>query len=380
MGIQVRDVLALDLLTDAKLVAGKGGLDREVLRVNFTDCPLGESDPGYALVQKGDVYILSLYIQSQNEGELYDLINFYIQTGSACCIALDTYVKDFPDSVKRLADKYKYPIVSISDSVPYASLIQKITNLIMTEQLDMYTEVKLHILLHEQLSIQEQQNILSYLVPNCPAKYVCLYVKFSQITQNTIRHIKNNIFSQFCISFLNYRNGGFLVVDLGVHKKLDIILKALPKTFPSEFQDYTLGISDASDRTEHLAAAFHEAVDAALVGEITGNCVTYYEHIPIYYLLLPLRAHPSLEEYCNHILGPLQEYEEHHNVDLIETISTYLELNGNIAQTAAKMNTHVNTIRFRINKARALLGLEDEPYAFIERLGVALKGRRLLKQ
>ena len=152
MGIQVRDVLTLDLLADAKLVAGKAGLDREVLRVNFTDCPLWESDPGYSLVQKGDVYILSLYIQSQNEKELYDLIKFYIQTGSACCIALDTYVKDFPDSVKRLADKYKYPIVSISDKIPYASLIQKITNLIMTEQLDMYTEVKLHTLLHEQLS------------------------------------------------------------------------------------------------------------------------------------------------------------------------------------------------------------------------------------
>ena len=60
MGIQVRDVLALDLLTDAKLVAGKAGLDREVLRVNFTDCPLWECDPGYSLVQKGDVYILSL--------------------------------------------------------------------------------------------------------------------------------------------------------------------------------------------------------------------------------------------------------------------------------------------------------------------------------
>lgn len=380
MGIQVRDVLALDLLTDAKLVAGKAGLDREVLRVNFTDCPLWESDPGYSLVQKGDVYILSLYIQSQDEKELYDLIKFYIQTGSACCIALDTYVKDFPDSVKRLADKYKYPIVSISDKIPYASLIQKITNLIMTEQLDMYTEVKLHTLLHEQLSPQEQQDTWSYLVPNCPSRYVCVYVKFSQVAQNTFRHLKNNIFSQFHISFLNYRNGGFLVVDLGVYKKLDLILKALPNTFPPELPDYILGISNVADRTEQLTAAFHEAVDAALVGEITENRITYYERIPIYHLLLPLRTHQALEEYCEHILGPLEEYEEHHNVELIETISVYLELNGNIAQTAAQMNTHVNTIRFRINKARALLGLEDEPYAFIERLGVALKGRRLLRQ
>ena len=380
MGIQVRDVLALDLLADAKLIAGKAGLDREVLRVNFTDCPLEERDPGYSLVQKGDMYILSLYIQSQNEKELYDLIKFYIQTGSACCLALDTYVKDFPDSIKRLADKYKYPIVSISDDIPYATLIQKITNLIMTEQLDMYTEVKLHTLLHEQLSPGEQKDTWSYLVPNCPTRYVCLYIKFSQAAKNIFPHLKSSIFSQFRISFLNYRNGGFLVIDLGVYKKLDHLLKVLLNTLPPEVPDYILGISNVANRAERLTEAFREAVDAAFVGEITGNRITHYERIPIYHLLLPLREHHALKEYCDHILGPLEEYEKHQNVELIETISVYLESNGNIAQTAAQMNTHVNTIRFRINKARALLGLENESYAFIERLGVALKGRRLLQQ
>ncbi len=90
MSILVRDVLKLDLLKDARLIAGKGGLDREVSRINFTDCPLSTDDPGYSLVQRGDLYILSLYIQSQSEAELCKLINFYIQTGSACCIVIDT--------------------------------------------------------------------------------------------------------------------------------------------------------------------------------------------------------------------------------------------------------------------------------------------------
>lgn len=108
--------------------------------------------------------------------------------------------------------------------------------------------------------------------------------------------------------------------------------------------------------------------------------ITYYEKIPVYHLLLPLKSHHSLRAYCDYILGPLQAYEARHNVELLQTIEVYLELNGNIAQTAAKTNTHANTIRFRINKARALLGLENEPYIFIEQLSVALKGKRLLKQ
>ena len=266
MSILVRDVLKLDLLKDARLIAGKRGLDREVLRVNFTDCPLSASDPGYSLVQKGDLYILSLYIQSQIETELYNLINFYIQTGSACCIVMDTYIKDFPDDVKHMADKNNYPIISVNDDIPYAGLIQKISNLLMTEQLDMFTEVKLYSLLHEQHSVQEQQDILNYLVPNCPAKFACIYVKFFKVPPRTLRSLKNEIFEQIHIPFLNYQNGGFLVVDLGVYKKLDVVLKTLPKVFYPEIPDYIVGISNFSNSTERLAAAFHEAVDASLIG------------------------------------------------------------------------------------------------------------------
>lgn len=379
MSILVRDILNLELLKDAKLITGKGGLNREVLRVNFTDCPLSAGDPGYSLVQKGDLYILSLYIQSQNEVELYNLINFYIQTGSACCIAINTYVKDFPDSVKHLADKNNYPIISVSDDIPYANLIQKISNLLMTEQLDMFTEVKLYSLLHEQHSVREQQDILSYLVPNCPVKFACIYVKFSKGEPRILRSLKNNIFEQIHTPFLNYQNGGFLVVDLGIYKELDVVLKALPKAFFPGPPDYSVGISNFSANVEHLAAAFQEAVDASLIGEITGTQITYYEKIPVYHLLLPLRSHHSLKAYCEYILGPLQVYEARHNVELLQTIAVYLELNGNIVQTAAQMNTHANTIRFRINKARSLLGLENEPYIFIEQLSVALKGKLLLK-
>ncbi len=244
----------------------------------------------------------------------------------------------------------------------------------------MFTEVKLYSLLHEQHSVQEQQDALGYLVPNCPAKFACIYVKFPKVPPHVLRSLKNDMFEQIHPPFLNYQNGGFLVVDLGIYKKLDVILKTLPKVFLPEIQNYTVGISNFSDSAERLVAAFHEAVDASLIGEITKRQITYYEKIPVYHLLLPLRSHHSLKAYCEYVLGPLQAYEARYNVELLQTIAVYLELNGNIAQTAVQMNTHANTIRFRINKAHSLLGLENEPYIFIEQLSVALKGERLLKQ
>ena len=59
MGITVNDILKLEILKNAELACGAAGLNREVMRVNFTDSPLDPEDPGYALVSQGDLYIHS---------------------------------------------------------------------------------------------------------------------------------------------------------------------------------------------------------------------------------------------------------------------------------------------------------------------------------
>ena len=63
---------------------------------------------------------------------------------------------------------------------------------------------------------------------------------------------------------------------------------------------------------------------------------------------------------------------------MIETVETYLGCDGNIEQTAQRLAQHKNTIRFRMNKSKALLGLEHSHCAFIEKVSLALKGRKLL--
>ena len=75
MSVTVSDVLQLDILNSAKVIAGKNGLDREVLRINFTDCPINplvDAD----LILSGDAFICSLgqftrnYTQTTKRGLL----------------------------------------------------------------------------------------------------------------------------------------------------------------------------------------------------------------------------------------------------------------------------------------------------------------------
>ena len=97
MSITVKDILQLDVLKNSELIAGKNGLNREVLRVNFTDCPLEPEDPGYKLVEKGDLYIHSFYIDRIADDLIYNIIQFYIK-GVLHLIGIISTVSLIPNS------------------------------------------------------------------------------------------------------------------------------------------------------------------------------------------------------------------------------------------------------------------------------------------
>lgn len=379
MSITVKDVLSLELLDKAIVVTGHSGLHRDVLRVNFTDCPIDDGDPGYSLVSKGDLYIHSFYIDYVDENKIYDIINFYIQTGSSCCIAMDYYLKEIPDKVKKLANDHQYPIIMINADVPYADLIQNIGELILTEKLNLVSETKLNRLLYENLSATDTQAILNYLIPGQPEHFVCLYVTFNNCSPVDIRQVKSDLSLQFHLNMIRYQNGGFLLLDLSVYKNFSTLLPTLLHIFSRLEKTFYLGISGIGERSDGLPQGFREALDASHIGRLTDSQVTRFEDGSLFNLLFPLKDHDALKKYCSRILQPLRDYEKTYSINLIETIAVFLELNGDFAEAAVRLNSHENTIRFRIKKARSLLGLENEPYVFIERVSIALKGELLSK-
>jgi len=63
---------------------------------------------------------------------------------------------------------------------------------------------------------------------------------------------------------------------------------------------------------------------------------------------------------------------------LLRTLETFLDADGNIAQTAQKLFTHRHTIRYRLDRVRELTGLDVGSTDGRERLGLGLKAMRVL--
>jgi purine catabolism regulator len=56
------------------------------------------------------------------------------------------------------------------------------------------------------------------------------------------------------------------------------------------------------------------------------------------------------------MLGPLLEYDREHDSELVKTLRVFLEQNQNLARTAKALFIHYNTMRYRLERIREMLG------------------------
>jgi sugar diacid utilization regulator len=128
----------------------------------------------------------------------------------------------------------------------------------------------------------------------------------------------------------------------------------------------------------HRAAA--EALLAANVAQAQGELALNFEETGAYRLLLSsMTDNPSeLRSFHDETVAPLLEYDEQYETELCRTLETFLEEDGNVAQTAQRLFTHRHTIRYRLERVKELTHLDVSSTEGRERLGLGLKAMRVL--
>jgi len=84
--------------------------------------------------------------------------------------------------------------------------------------------------------------------------------------------------------------------------------------------------------------------------------VTDYEELGLLRIISMAESPTSLERFCLDAIGPLLAYDQENDTHLASTLRTYLEQNQNSARTAKLLFIHYNTLRYRLDRAREILG------------------------
>ncbi len=144
---------------------------------------------------------------------------------------------------------------------------------------------------------------------------------------------------------------------------------------------FAIGRSRIAEDPADLPRAVSEALLAANVaqGGSDGPALAFEQTGAYRLLLSAMSENPAeLQRFYAETVEPLVAYDEQYETDLMRTLETFLEADGNVAGTAQRLFTHRHTIYYRLERVRDLSGLDVSSSDGREKLSLGLKSMRVL--
>ncbi|MBC7293588.1 MAG: PucR family transcriptional regulator ligand-binding domain-containing protein, partial [Thermoleophilia bacterium] len=130
MPVTVRQILNLDVLREARLLAGATGLDRPV-----TSVTVGEVPDIADWLSGGEMVLSTLFAVKGDLERQREFCRRVMMAGAAALFVKTTrFVERMPPDVIALADKRGFPIIEVPQGLRWTRLMQAATELIINRQ------------------------------------------------------------------------------------------------------------------------------------------------------------------------------------------------------------------------------------------------------
>lgn len=134
-----------EIFASARVVAGHGGLDREIHWAHILDLP--EITPW---VRQGDLLMTTAFALKDEPQTLVELIPTLAQKGLAgVVVALGPYFNRIPDEMVAVADHLDFPIITLPWEVPFVEVTQVVHEYILRQQ---YAHIEKSLEIHDVLT------------------------------------------------------------------------------------------------------------------------------------------------------------------------------------------------------------------------------------
>lgn len=384
MGITVKEALKLKGLDKAKLIAGENGLGREIKRVSVIECP--ESPE---LFIEGDFFITAFYALKDDEKAQLEMLKALVNAKSSGLCVIDLYLQDLSDEIKQFANDANFPIMILPHNVPYGEIITNVMYAIIQSKDEDLMEMLIDSVLQLNKKRKENVNIARQINPYFQEKILIIYFNdFLKDIGENIKNFKEKLVVLPNWALVKYKEGLLFIFSfsnekvnlLNIEKFTNNIISKIKDILENKIVEIKCGISNIHDISE-LSLAVNEALIAnKIANKMEHKNMVYYKDIGIYKLLLNinLNCEEELKKFCDEIINPIINYDQENNSQLLPTIICFVENDGNLFKTAEDMYTHVNTIRYRINKIKQILKMEHLNFGFYDQIFIAVKIYKLL--
>lgn len=130
MPVTVGQILELDVLKDARLLAGETGLDRRV-----TSVTVGEVPDIADWLSGGELVLSTMFaVKGDLEHQREFCKTVMMADAAALMVKTTRFVESIPPDIIELADKRKFPIVEVPQNLRWTRLMQDATEVIINRQ------------------------------------------------------------------------------------------------------------------------------------------------------------------------------------------------------------------------------------------------------
>lgn len=121
----------------------------------------------------------------------------------------------------------------------------------------------------------------------------------------------------------------------------------------------SIGIGRNYENYNELWKSYKEANRASenLNGNNSGHPI-HYDDLGIYRILAYKELQPELVQFYKEMLEPLVNYDRDKSTDLVKTLKKYFDCGGNLKRISEEMYAHYNTIIYRMQRIREIIGTD----------------------
>ncbi len=383
MEVTVEDVMKLTSAQNCTVVAGKMGLCKTVRWFLGMLSPI--VDPwvhGHEVL-----FVYGSGMDLSESSLIFLLEQCAVKEVSALIFIIGPFFTKIPESVVQRGDELKLPIITMPNEVPIVDFTKEIAELIMQRHRiwDEKGILLKNLIFGHESNYEKYEKMLEKFEDSIHIDEYMNIISIRLNEENTMQEsfVANDIEQIILMTFgkiMYFFNDDREIVLLINNPQRDIALlekkcydfiKQCSKTI--DFCITGIGIGNTVPNVMGVSESYSNAVKALDNIKYSDDIVISYESLSNVKKLLSEIQSVQVLKYCfQDTIGKLLEYDSVHSSDLLNTLRTYLEEDGNILKSSQKLFIHRNTMVYRINKINDILGVEISKKTVMWELDIAL--------
>ncbi|NLL92057.1 MAG: hypothetical protein GX222_06525 [Ruminococcaceae bacterium] len=316
---------------------------------------------------QGEFVVTTLSCARNDVGYACECLKALIDKKVAAIAIKNIYFSELPQEILRYSDNAQVPIFSFSDA-NFEDLIFNIKNAIELGGLNKEWNRAVENLIRGKGKPKKLSELARELNPFFYKHHICASCVMRDNSTKILEQVsfeysnmshKLPSFERAVFMLIERRNNLLAIYSSAINENLKREILRLLSDVGINQDKFRIGLSSIKHELHMMGTSIKESFYAAITCRINGEQLLEFEKIGLNRFLCPLRNSDWIKEFYSDYLSKLEEYDNKNKSNLLETLLTYVACGGNVAATAKQMYQHSNTIRYRLEKIRGLLGLGD---------------------